>query len=84
MVTVGSLVRGRQRRAEQSVEQLPRRPASSSWRSRPSSRLGGRSSAPVAHSHSMVPGGFEVMSRVTRLISRTSLVIRVEIRSRTS
>ena len=33
------------------------------------------------HSHSMVPGGFEVMSTVTRLISRTSLVIRVEIRS---
>ena len=33
----------------------------------------------VAHSHSMVPGGFEVMSRVTRLTSGTSLVIRVEI-----
>ena len=36
------------------------------------------------HSHSMVPGGFEVRSRATRLTSRTSLVIRVEIRSRTS
>ena len=37
-----------------------------------------------AYSHSMVPGGFEVMSTVTRLISRTSLVIRVDIRSSTS
>ena len=36
------------------------------------------------YSHSMVPGGFDVMSTVTRLISRTSLVIRVEIRSITS
>jgi hypothetical protein len=38
----------------------------------------------VGYSHSMVPGGFDVMSTVTRLISRTSLVIRVETRSRTS
>src|SRR5690606_10046671 len=37
-----------------------------------------------AHSHSMVPGGFEVMSMVTRLISATSLVIRVEIVSSSS
>ena len=36
------------------------------------------------HSHSIVPGGFEVMSRVTRLTSATSLVMRVEIRSITS
>ena len=36
------------------------------------------------HSHSMVPGGFEVMSMVTRLISATSLVMRVEIFSITS
>jgi CBS domain-containing protein len=36
------------------------------------------------YSHSMVPGGFEVMSRVTRLTSATSLVIRVEIFSRRS
>ncbi len=36
------------------------------------------------YSHSMVPGGFEVRSRATRLTSRTSLVIRVEIRSRMS
>ena len=35
----------------------------------------------MGHSHSIVPGGFDVMSTVTRLISRTSLVIRVEIRS---
>ena len=38
----------------------------------------------LAHSHSMVPGGLEVMSRVTRLTSATSLVMRVEIRSITS
>ena len=38
----------------------------------------------VAHSHSMVPGGLDVMSSVTRLTSRTSLVIRVEMRSRRS
>ena len=38
----------------------------------------------LAHSHSMVPGGFEVMSRVTRLTSATSLVMRVEMRSITS
>ena len=36
------------------------------------------------HSHSIVPGGFEVTSRTTRLTSATSLVIRVEMRSRTS
>ena len=37
-----------------------------------------------AHSHSMVPGGLDVTSRTTRLTSRTSLVMRVEIRSSTS
>ncbi len=37
-----------------------------------------------AHSHSIVPGGLLVMSRVTRLTSGTSLVIRVEIVSSTS
>jgi hypothetical protein len=36
------------------------------------------------HSHSIVPGGLLVMSSVTRLTSRTSLVIRVEIRASTS
>ena len=36
------------------------------------------------HSHSIVPGGFDVRSRTTRLTSRTSLVMRLEIRSRTS
>jgi hypothetical protein len=35
----------------------------------------------AAYSHSMVPGGLLVMSSVTRLTSRTSLVIRVEIRA---
>ena len=33
----------------------------------------------LAYSHSMVPGGLLVTSSVTRLISRTSLVMRVEI-----
>ena len=33
------------------------------------------------YSHSMVPGGLLVTSRTTRLMSRTSLVIRVEIRA---
>ncbi len=37
-----------------------------------------------AYSHSMVPGGLLVTSTTTRLTSRTSLVIRVEIRSSTS
>ena len=36
------------------------------------------------HSHSMVPGGLLVMSSTTRLTSRTSLVMRVEMRSSTS
>ena len=36
------------------------------------------------HSHSMVPGGLLVTSRTTRLTSRTSLVIRVEILASTS
>ena len=36
------------------------------------------------HSHSMVPGGLLVTSRVTRLTSGTSLVIRVEILASTS
>ena len=43
-----------------------------------------RVSRRVAHSHSIVPGGLEVMSTVTRLTSRTSLVMRVEIVSSTS
>ncbi len=34
-----------------------------------------------SYSHSMVPGGFDVMSSVTRLTPSTSLMIRVEIRS---
>ena len=34
------------------------------------------------YSHSIVPGGLEVTSGVTRLVSRTSLVIRVELRTR--
>ena len=38
----------------------------------------------VGHSHSMVPGGLEVMSRATRLTPSTSLMIRDERRSSTS
>ncbi len=37
-----------------------------------------------AHSHSMVAGGFEVTSKTTRFTSGTELVMRVEIRARTS
>ena len=35
-----------------------------------------------SHSHSIVPGGFEVISYTTRLIPRTSLIIRVAARPR--
>ncbi len=47
---------------------------------------GSRQPAPesAAYSHSMVPGGLLVTSTTTRLISRTSLVMRVEMRSITS
>src|SRR3954465_12377976 len=37
-----------------------------------------------AYSHSIVPGGLLVTSSTTRLIARTSLVMRVEIFARTS
>jgi hypothetical protein len=40
--------------------------------------------AGARYSHSMVPGGLLVTSRVTRLTSRTSFVIRVEICDSTS
>ena len=36
------------------------------------------------HSHSIVPGGFDVMSYVTRLMPSTSLIIRLLIDSNTS
>ena len=45
---------------------------------RPSARSGS------SHSHSMVPGGFDVTSSTTRLTSRTSLVMRVEMVASTS
>ncbi len=38
----------------------------------------------AGYSHSMVAGGLEVTSSTTRLTSRTSLVMRVEIRLSTS
>ena len=44
----------------------------------------GESLRVCSYSHSMVPGGFDVMSSVTRLTSRTSLVMRVEMRASTS
>jgi hypothetical protein len=36
------------------------------------------------HSHSMVAGGFEEMSYTTRLMPRTSLLMRLEMRPRSS
>src|SRR5690606_15260732 len=39
---------------------------------------------PAPHSHSMVPGGFDVMSYTTRFTPRTSLMIRDETRPRSS
>jgi hypothetical protein len=45
--------------------------------------VGGRERS-FCYSHSMVPGGLLVTSRVTRLTSGTSLVIRVEIFASTS
>ena len=41
-------------------------------------------SAECTHSHSMVPGGFDVTSSTTRFTSRTSFVMRFEIRASTS
>ena len=38
----------------------------------------------AGYSHSIVPGGFEVMSYVTRLIPGTSLMIRVAVSPRNS
>ena len=43
-----------------------------------------RSALDERHSHSMVAGGLEVTSRTTRLTSGTELVMRVEMRARTS
>lgn len=43
-----------------------------------------RESAASPHSHSMVPGGFDVTSSTTRLTSRTSFVMRLEMRASTS
>jgi hypothetical protein len=39
---------------------------------------------PIHYSHSIVAGGLEVISSVTRFTSRTSLVMRLEILARTS
>ena len=45
---------------------------------------GGLSFRLAHHSHSMVPGGLLVQSSTTRLTSGTELVIRLEMRARTS
>ncbi|MEV6823240.1 hypothetical protein AB0M72_31285, partial [Nocardiopsis dassonvillei] len=53
----------------------------------PVRRSGAAPAGPVpggGYSHSMVPGGLLVTSSVTRLISRTSLVMRLEILASTS
>ena len=39
---------------------------------------------PSTHSHSMVPGGFDVTSSTTRFTPLTSLVMRFEMRASTS
>ena len=49
---------------------------------RMSSRIGGE--LQPGHSHSMVPGGFDVTSSTTRLTPATSLVMRFEMRASTS
>jgi hypothetical protein len=36
----------------------------------------------INHSHSIVPGGFDVTSYTTRLIPRTSLTMRVAVSAR--
>ena len=56
-------------------------PTSSVLRRRPPRTLSG---AVPAYSHSMVAGGLLVTSSTTRLISRTSLVMRLEMRASTS
>ncbi len=44
----------------------------------------GTDSPEASHSHSMVAGGFDVMSYTTRLMPGTSLTMRVEMAARTS
>ncbi len=60
------------------------RPQTVVGRARRQGRLSAAAAVARRYSHSMVPGGLDVTSRTTRLTSRTSLVIRVEIFSRTS
>jgi hypothetical protein len=57
-----------------------RRISSLSSRGDPSQVLGLTTTG--RHSHSIVPGGFDVMSYVTRLIPRTSLIMRLATRPR--
>jgi hypothetical protein len=47
-------------------------------------RDGVKSPTKQTYSHSMVPGGFDVMSRTTRLTWRISLIMREATRSRRS
>jgi hypothetical protein len=39
-------------------------------------RREGRGSGPLGYSHSIVPGGLDVMSKTTRFTSRSSLIMR--------
>jgi CheY-like chemotaxis protein len=76
--------------ASRSARSRPARPS----RPRPESSSARRSAAGItgrsgpgsegAHSHSIVPGGFEVMSNATRLIPFTSFTIRDDIAASTS
>ena len=75
-----------------STESARHSPHSPDKKSRPRPTIRGRgrgfesvrSTEGARHSHSMVAGGLEVTSRTTRLTSGTELVMRVEMRARTS
>ena len=51
---------------------------------RTSALRGERSALGVPYSHSMVAGGLELMSKTTRLMPRTSLMMRFEMRASVS
>ena len=71
--------------ATASVTSARRTPAGSSSRSARSDASRGvgpeRAGGLGRYSHSIVPGGFDVMSRTTRLTSRISLIMREAMRS---
>ena len=88
--TAGRIGRISPRDAHRVSQALAALPPINKSRPRPTKQGRGRgfesvSSAQRArHSHSMVAGGLEVTSRTTRLTSGTELVMRVEMRARTS